>query len=415
MFDITELCGAAKAASRQLMTAGTERKNRALLTMAGAIETAAGEILAANALDVAAAREKGTRENLIDRLVLDEKRVRAMADGLRQVAALPDPIGGFDSVVTRPNGLLIGKKRVPLGVIGIIYEARPNVTADAAALCLKSGNACVLRGGSEAVRSNQAIADVMRRAIGDSGLPEDCVCFVGDTGRDTAAAMMKMNKYIDVLIPRGGAGLIRAVVETATVPVIETGTGNCHVYIDDSADLKMGAEIIYNAKCSRPSVCNAAESLVVAESVAEEFLPMAKALLDKNNVEIRGDERTRAILPGVSAATEEDYYTEFLDYILSVKVVGGIGEAIDFINGHSTGHSECIVTNDYNNALRFQDEIDSAAVYVNASTRFTDGGEFGFGAEIGISTQKLHARGPVGLEGLTTCKYVILGRGQVRE
>ncbi len=415
MFDLNELCRAAKAASRTLMTAGTGQKNRALLAMADAIEENSAEILAANAADVAAAREKGTRENLIDRLILDGKRISSMADGLRQVAALPDPVGGFDSVVTRPNGLLIGKKRVPLGVVGIIYEARPNVTADAAALCVKSGNVCVLRGGSEAVRSNQAVADVMRRAAGESGLPEDCVCFVGDTGRDTAAAMMKMNKYIDVLIPRGGAGLIRTVVETATVPVIETGTGNCHVYIDDAADLKMGAEIIYNAKCSRPSVCNAAESLLVAESVAGEFLPMAKALLDKKGVEIRGDEKTRSVLPDAVPATEEDYYTEFLDYILSVKVVSGIDEAIEFINEHSTGHSECIVTNDYNNALRFQNEIDSAAVYVNASTRFTDGGEFGFGAEIGISTQKLHARGPVGLDGLTTNKYVILGQGQVRE
>lgn len=415
MFDLNELCKAAKAASRRLMTAGTEQKNTALLAMAAAIEGDRDKILAANAADVAAARERGTRENLIDRLILDEKRISAMAGGLRQVAALPDPVGGFDSVVTRPNGLLIGKKRVPLGVIGIIYEARPNVTADAAALCLKSGNACVLRGGSEAAGSNRAIADAMRRAIGECGLPEDSVCFVSDTGREAAVAMMKLNRYIDVLIPRGGGGLIRAVVENATVPVIETGTGNCHVYVDSTADLSMGAEIIYNAKCSRPSVCNAAESLVVDASVAEEFLPMAKAMLDKKNVEIRGDERVRAILPGVAAASEEDYYAEFLDYILSVKVVGGIDEAIEFINEHSTGHSECIVTGSYDNALRFQNEIDSAAVYVNASTRFTDGGEFGFGAEIGISTQKLHARGPVGLEGLTTCKYVVLGQGQVRE
>ena len=415
MFDINELCAAAKRASRLMMTAGTERKNAALIAMAEALDKNCAEILCANAVDVSAARAKGIRENLIDRLSLDEKRVKAMADGLRQVASLPDPVGGFDSVTTRPNGLLIGKKRVPLGVVGIIYEARPNVTADAAALCLKSGNACVLRGGSEAVNSNMAIAAVMRKAIGETGLPEDAVCFVSDTGRETAAAMMKMNKYIDVLIPRGGAGLIRAVVETASVPVIETGTGNCHVYIDDYADLKMGAEIIYNAKCSRPSVCNAAESLVVSEKVAEAFLPMAKALLDQKNVELRGDERTREILGNiVIPAASEDYYTEFLDYILSVKVVPGIDEAIEFINEHSTGHSECIVTENYNNALRFQNEIDSAAVYVNASTRFTDGGEFGFGAEIGISTQKLHARGPVGLEGLTSCKYVILGQGQVR-
>lgn len=415
MFDIKELCAAAKRASRLMMTAGTEQKNNALSAMADALEINCADILAANAVDISAARECGTRENLIDRLSLDEKRVKSMADGLRQVAALPDPVGGFDSVTTRPNGLLIGKKRVPLGVIGIIYEARPNVTADAAALCLKSGNACVLRGGSEAVNSNMAISLILRKAIGETGLPEDAVCFVSDTSRDTAAAMMKMNKYIDVLIPRGGAGLIRTVVETASVPVIETGTGNCHIYIDDYADMAMGAEIIFNAKCSRPSVCNAAESLIVSEKVAEDFLPMAKALLDRKNVELRGDERTREILgDNVIPATEEDYNTEFLDYILSVKVVSGIDEAIDFINEHSTGHSECIVTENYNNALRFQNEIDSAAVYVNASTRFTDGGEFGFGAEIGISTQKLHARGPVGLEGLTSCKYVILGQGQIR-
>lgn len=415
MFDITELVAAAKRASRIMMTAGTEQKNTALKAMAEALEKSCDEILSANAADVSAAREKGIRESLIDRLILDENRIKAMADGLRQVALLPDPVGGFDSVSTRPNGLLIGKKRVPLGVVGIIYEARPNVTADAAALCLKSGNACVLRGGSEAVNSNMAIASVMRRAIGETGLPEDAVCFVSDTSREIAAAMMKMNKYIDVLIPRGGAGLIRTVVETASVPVIETGTGNCHVYIDDFADLKMGAEIIFNAKCSRPSVCNAAESMLVSEKVAEVFLPMAKALLDTKNVELRGDERTREILGDcVTSATDEDYYTEFLDYILSVKVVRGIDEAIEFINEHSTGHSECIVTENYNNALRFQNEIDSAAVYVNASTRFTDGGEFGFGAEIGISTQKLHARGPVGLSGLTSCKYVILGQGQIR-
>ena len=415
MFDLTQLCAAAKRASRVMMTAGAERRNAALLAVAEALENNCGVILEGNAADITSAREKGIKESLIDRLSLDEKRVKAMADGLRQVAALPDPVGGFDSVITRPNGLLIGKKRVPLGVIGIIYEARPNVTADAAALCIKSGNVCVLRGGSEAVNSNIAIAQIMRKAIGDTGLPEDAVCFVSDTSREIASEMMKMNKFIDVLIPRGGAGLIRTVVENATVPVIETGTGNCHVYIDDHADLDMGAEIIFNAKCSRPSVCNAAESLLVADNVAEKFLPMAKALLDRENVEIRGDERTRKILgESIVPASEEDYYTEFLDYILSVKVVSGIDEAIDFINEHSTGHSECIVTENYNNALRFQNEIDSAAVYVNASTRFTDGGEFGFGAEIGISTQKLHARGPVGLEGLTSCKYVILGQGQVR-
>lgn len=415
MFSLTETCAAAKKASRFMLSAGTADKNRALEAVAAALENNIEEILAANRDDVECARAKGTREVMLDRLSLSDERIRAMADGVRKVALLPDPVGGFDNVINNPKGMYIAKKRVPLGVIGIIYEARPNVTADAAALCLKSGNVSVLRGGSEALNSNKAISAVMRSAVKGVGFPEDSICFVSDTSRETAAEMMRMNKYIDVLIPRGGAGLIRSVVENATVPVIETGTGNCHVYIDDYADLDMGAKIIENAKCSRPSVCNAAESLLVAESAAEEFLPKAKALLDKYSVEIRGDRRTREILgESVVPASEEDYYTEFLDYILSVKVVSGIDEAIDFINEHSTGHSECIVTENYMNALRFQNEIDSAAVYVNASTRFTDGGEFGFGAEIGISTQKLHARGPVGLSGLTSVKYVILGTGQIR-
>lgn len=415
MTDLRSLCEGAKRASRVLMISDTESRDGALRAMAAALEENTAGILAANAGDVAAARAKGMRESLIDRLALDEKRILNMADGLRTAAALPDPIGGFDSVVRRPNGLLIGKKRVPLGVIGIIYESRPGVTADAAGLCLKSGNACVLRGGSEAIRSNRAIAGILREAVADCGLPADCVCFVDDTGRDSAAALMKMKGLLDVLIPRGGAGLIRSVVENAAVPVIETGTGNCHVYIDDFADPKMGAKILFNAKCSRPSVCNAAESLLVAESVAEKFLPMAKSLLDTRHVELRGDARTREILgESVIPATEADYDTEFLDYILSVKVVSGIDEAIDFINAHSTGHSECIVTENYDHALLFQNAVDSAAVYVNASTRFTDGGEFGFGAEIGISTQKLHVRGPVGPDGLTSFKYVILGQGQVR-
>ncbi len=415
MTDLQSLCGAAKRASRSLMISDTESRNGALRAMSATLEAHSEEILRANAEDVAAARDRGTRESLIDRLSLDAKRIAGMAEGLRTVASLPDPIGGFDTVIRRPNGLLIGKKRVPLGVIGIIYEARPGVTADAAGLCLKSGNACVLRGGSEAIGSNRVIARILREAIAQSGLSADCLCFVDDTDRESAAALMRMKGMIDVLIPRGGAGLIRSVVENATVPVIETGTGNCHVYIDDFADPEMGARILFNAKCSRPSVCNAAESLLVAESVAEKFLPMAKSLLDTCNVEIRGDARTREILgESVIPATDTDYDTEFLDYILSVKVVSGIDEAIDFINAHSTGHSECIVTESYDRALLFQNAVDSAAVYVNASTRFTDGGEFGFGAEIGISTQKLHVRGPVGPDGLTSCKYVILGQGQVR-
>ncbi len=415
MLNLVEICEAAKRASKFMLTAGTEVKNKALSEIALAIERNADVILEKNAIDVENARNSGVREAIIDRLILSRERIAAMADAVRKVAALPDPTGGFDEVVNNPKGMYIAKKRVPLGVIGVIYEARPNVTADAAALCLKSGNVCVLKGGSDALNSNRAIAEAMRRAAEKAGLPRDVICFVGDTDRETAGKLMKMNKYIDVLIPRGGAGLIRSVTENSTVPVIQTGVGNCHVYIDDFADLEMGAKIIENAKCSRPSVCNAAESLLVAESVAEKFLPMAKERLDKYNVELRGDERTREILgSSVVAAAPEDYYTEFLDYILSVKVVSGIDEAVEFINEHSTGHSEAIVTESYTNARRFQNEIDSAAVYVNASTRFTDGGEFGFGAEIGISTQKLHARGPVGLKELTTSKYVILGTGQVR-
>lgn len=415
MFDLTALCESAKKASRFMLSAGTAEKNEALMKIADSLEQSAPEILAANETDMKNAAANNIKETMLDRLRLDEKRIQSMADGVRQVAQLPDPVGGFDEVVNNPKGMYIAKKRVPLGVIGIIYEARPNVTADAAALCLKSGNVCVLRGGKEAINSNMAIAKAMRSALKSANFPEDAVCFVSDPGRESATQMMKMNKYIDVLIPRGGAGLIKSVVENATVPVIETGVGNCHVYIDDFADLEMGAKIIENAKCSRPSVCNAAENLLVAQSVAEKFLPMAKARLDKYNTELRGDSRARAILgEDVKMASDEDYYTEFLDYILAVKVVSGIDEAIEFINEHSTGHSEAIVTQNYSNALDFQNRVDSAAVYVNASTRFTDGGEFGFGAEIGISTQKLHARGPVGLNGLTSTKYVILGNGQIR-
>jgi glutamate-5-semialdehyde dehydrogenase len=337
-----------------------------------------------------------------------------VADGLRQVAAAVDPIGEYISMNTRPNGLTIGKKRVPLGVIAIIYEARPNVTVDAAALCLKSGNAVILRGGKEAILSNTAFVSVMRQAIKDAGLPEDCVSLVADTSRESANELMRLSGYIDVLIPRGGAGLIKSVVANARVPVIETGIGNCHVYVDDSADLRMGAEIIYNAKCSRPSVCNSAETLLVAESVAEEFLPMAKQLLDQKNTRLLGCPRTREILPGIEAADEAAYATEFDDYILAIKVVAGLDEALEHIARYSTGHSECIVTSDYARAQRFLNEVDAAAVYVNASTRFTDGGEFGLGAEIGISTQKMHARGPMGLNELTSTKYVVYGNGQVR-
>ena len=404
----------AKKAALRLMTAGTNEKNRALLMIADALEKNAGRILAANEDDLAAARESGMSEAMQDRLCLTEERIRGIADGVRSVAALPDPIGRAESV-TRPNGLIITKRTVPLGVIAIIYEARPNVTADAAALCLKSGNAVILRGGKEAFRSNTEIVSLMRDAVETAGLPADAVNIVADTSRESARELMGLAEYVDLLIPRGGAGLIRSVVENARVPVIETGVGNCHVYVEKSADLAMAAEILYNAKCSRPSVCNAAESLLVDLEIAETFLPMAKARLDEKQVELRGCEETRRILgPTVVPASEEDYFTEYDDYILSIKVVSGPDEAIEHINVHGTGHSEAIITNDYALSQRFLNEIDAAAVYVNASTRFTDGGEFGLGAEIGISTQKMHARGPMGLEHLTSYKYTIFGNGQVR-
>ena len=404
----------AKKAALRLMTAGTNEKNRALLMIADALEKNAGRILAANEDDLAAARESGMSEAMQDRLRLTEERIRGIADGVRSVAALPDPIGRAESV-TRPNGLIITKRTVPLGVIAIIYEARPNVTADAAALCLKSGNAVILRGGKEAFRSNTEIVSLMRDAVETAGLPADAVNIVADTSRESARELMGLAEYVDLLIPRGGAGLIRSVVENARVPVIETGVGNCHVYVEKSADLAMAAEILYNAKCSRPSVCNAAESLLVDREIAETFLPMAKARLDEKQVELRGCEETRRILgPTVVPASEEDYFTEYDDYILSIKVVSGPDEAIEHINVHGTGHSEAIITNDYALSQRFLNEIDAAAVYVNASTRFTDGGEFGLGAEIGISTQKMHARGPMGLEHLTSYKYTIFGNGQVR-
>lgn len=405
----------AQKASRVLMTASSGVKDRALNAIADMLEKEADAILKANADDIALAKEAGMREALIDRLLLTKERISGIAKGVREVSALPDPIGAVESTVVRPNGLIIGRKTVPLGVIAIIYEARPNVTADAAALCLKSGNAAILRGGKEAFRSNAAIMEIMRRAVASAGLPEDCVSLVQDTSRESARELMQLDEYVDVLIPRGGAGLIRSVVENSRVPVIETGVGNCHVFIDETADIKMGAEIIFNAKCQRPSVCNAAETMLVHRNIAEKFLPEAKKLLDTKNTEIRGCPETASILgPSVVPAQESDWYTEYGDYILAVKVVSGIDEAIEHINKYNTGHSEAIVTNDYTNAQRFLNEIDAAAVYVNASTRFTDGGEFGLGAEIGISTQKMHARGPMGLKQLTSCKYVIYGSGQIR-
>ena len=406
---------AAKHAARVLAVAGTARKNAALEAIARAILARREAILAANAADLAAGKEAGLRPALLDRLALDEGRLNGIVEGVRQVAALPDPIGEVTKMGTRPNGLVIGRRRVPLGVIGIIYEARPNVTVDAAALCLKSGNAVILRGGKEAFRSNQAFVAVMRDALEESGLPRDCVALVTDTSRESARELMGLTEYLDVLIPRGGAGLIRSVVDNARVPVIETGVGICHVYVHEGADLDMAARIIFNAKTSRPSVCNAAECLLVDREIARDFLPMAWQLLQTKNVELRGCPEARAILGDfVKPAAEADWDTEFGDYILAVKVVGGFDEAVDFIAAHGSGHSEAIVTENYTAAQRFLDTVDAAAVYVNASTRFTDGFEFGLGAEIGISTQKMHARGPMGLEELTSSKYVIYGTGQVR-
>ena len=409
-----QLAKQAKEAARQLALYDTEQKNRALLAIAQALEDNIPAILAANARDVESAQENGVRPTMIDRLRLDEGRVRSMAEGARQVAQLPDPTGNVLETIHRPNGMVIEKVSVPMGVIGIIYEARPNVTVDSAVLCFKAGSAAFLRGGKEAFFSNTQLAKVMRSALEQEGLCPDCVILLDDTSRETAQQMMGLRGYIDVLIPRGGAGLIRSVVENAKVPVIETGTGNCHIYVDKDADLDMAVEILYNAKCSRPSVCNAAESLLVHQDIAAEFLPRAKQKLDECKVEWRGSPRTVAILPGIAPATLEDYTAEYNDYILSCKVIDGLDEAIAHIRRYSTGHSECIVTRNEEAARRFARSVDSAAVYINASTRFTDGSEFGMGAEIGISTQKLHARGPMGLRELTSYKYVILGSGQVR-
>lgn len=391
-----------------------EEKNRGLLAAAQALLDGQKEILAANQEDMERAKAQGMSQGLLDRLQLTPKRIEGMAGGLRQVAALDDPVGEVLSMKQRPNGLMIGQKRVPLGVIGIIYEARPNVTADAFGLCFKTGNAVILKGGSDALSSNQAVVACLKRGLSAAGLPEDAVQLITSTDRETTQALMKMNQYVDVLIPRGGAGLIKAVVENSTIPVIETGTGNCHIYVDETADFSMALDIIFNAKTQRIGVCNACESLVVHQSIAGEFLPLLKKRLEEKQVEIRGDERACKIEPEFTKAEEDDWGREYLDYILSCKIVDSLDDAIEHINRYNTKHSEAIITKDYANAQRFLAEIDAAAVYVNASTRFTDGEEFGFGAEIGISTQKLHARGPMGLKELTTTKYIIYGNGQVR-
>lgn len=412
---IETLGARAKASEKAMRCASTERKNKALAAIGIALTENTEKILAANALDLEAAEKNGMSSAMQDRLRLTAERIKGIADGVADVIKLEDPIGSADSSSVRPNGMRITKIRVPLGTIGIIFESRPNVTVDAAVLCLKTGNTVILRGGKEAYNSNKCLCEIMRNAIEESDLPADAVQFVDDTTREVTTQLMRCNQYLDVLIPRGGGGLIRAVKENATVPVIETGVGNCHVYVDESADPQMAVNIVDNGKTQRPSVCNAVESLLVHEKIAEKVLPLIKARLDEHHVEIRGCERTAAILGDcVVPATEEDYATEFLGYIISVKVVADIDEAIDHISKYTTGHSECIVTAYLANAEKFKNEIDAAAVYVNASTRFTDGGMFGFGAEIGISTQKLHARGPMGLRELTSMKYLIDGSGQIR-
>ena len=413
MTALEQMGAKAKEAARALGKAGA-KKTAALELAAAALWDRREEILNANREDVAAGEAAGMRPSLLDRLRLTEERIAAMAQAVREVAAAPDPVGRVLSGEVRPNGLQLQKVTVPLGVIGIIYEARPNVTSDAAALCLKAGNAVILRGGKEAFRSNQAVAEVLRDALEAGGLPRDGVQLVQDTSRQSAGELMALTQYLDVLIPRGGAGLIRSVKENAKVPVIETGVGNCHAYVDASADLRMAAEVVYNGKCSRPSVCNALETLLVHKDIAEQALPLMQSRLSEKQVELRGCERTRAILPGITPATEEDWETEYGDYILAVKVVDSLEEALAHIAKYSSGHSEVILTQDYQAAQRFLEEVDAAAVYVNASTRFTDGGEFGLGAEIGISTQKLHARGPMGLGQLTSTKFLIRGSGQVR-
>ena len=414
MKDLKIIGREAEAASKELARLGITERNNALNKVADALIKSADYIKEANETDIVNGRKNGMSTALLDRLLLSDARIEGMADGLRVLAGLDDPIGEVKSMKTRPNGLMIGKKTVPLGVVAIIYESRPNVTADAFGLCFKSANACILRGGSDSVNSNIAIVNVITDVLKKEGINPAVISYITDTDRKYVDELMHMNEYVDVIIPRGGAGLIKAVVNNATVPVIETGVGNCHIYIDDEADINMGVDIIVNAKTSRPAVCNAAEKLLVNEKIAEEFLPVAIKALKEKGVEIRGCEKTKVIVNDINLATEEDWGKEYLDYILGVKIVKDLDEAISHINKYGTKHSESIVTKNYFNSEKFLQRVDAAAVYVNASTRFTDGGEFGFGAEIGISTQKLHARGPMGLKELTTNKYIIYGNGQVR-
>lgn len=414
MKNLKEICEFSLIAKRKLAKLTTYEKNQLLNAAAKALRDNYEDIVKANKIDVENAKNNGVRPAIIDRLTLDYDRIDGMADGLEQIARLPDPIGEVMNMKTLPNGLIVGQKRVPMGVIGIIYEARPNVTSDAFGLCLKAGSAVILRGGKEAINSNKAVIKVFKSAISEMNIDENIVQLIEDTSRETATQMMRMNGYIDVLIPRGGAGLIQSVVQNSTVPVIETGVGNCHVFVDESANLDNAVNIIVNAKAQRPGVCNAAETLLVHKNIAEKFIPKAVKALRENNVEIRGDKTVKSIVPDVVSAKDDDWATEYHDYILAVKVVENVDEAIEHIAKYSTGHSESIVSENYTNTQKFLNEVDSAAVYVNASTRFTDGNEFGFGAEIGISTQKLHARGPMGLKELTTSKYIIYGNGHIR-
>jgi glutamate-5-semialdehyde dehydrogenase len=419
--ELLDICKQAKEIAPKIGILDTNTKNQTLLTVADFLVKEQNFILDANKIDIENGKKNHMPEGLLDRLLLTETRIAQMAEGLRQVAALDDPIGEVLGMKKRPNGLMIGQKRVPLGVVGIIYEARPNVTADAFALCFKTGNVVILKGGSDAIHSNIAIVETIRKALAKESIPEQAISLIEDTSRETAAAFMKMNEYVDVLIPRGGAGLIRAVVNQATIPVIETGTGNCHIFVDETADFDMAIDIIMNAKTQRIGVCNACESLVLHEKIADAFLPELMKRLAEKEVEVHGDEKVMQIADGcvkkelLVPATEEDWGREYLDYKLSAKVVSSVDEAIAHINKYNTGHSEAIITENYSNAEKFLNEIDAACVYVNASTRFTDGFEFGFGAEIGISTQKLHARGPMGLLALTSTKYIIYGNGQIRK